>query len=77
MFEEPSASIAVGLAALAAATVAASTPGVLGIAERSRAMTNVARQTASDTTAIRPFRVNFAEAELDRIAQAHKRDQVA
>jgi pimeloyl-ACP methyl ester carboxylesterase len=27
-------------------------------------MTNVARQTASDTTAIRPFRVNFAEAEL-------------
>jgi pimeloyl-ACP methyl ester carboxylesterase len=27
-------------------------------------MTNVARQTGSDTTAIRPFRVNFAEAEL-------------
>ena len=29
---------------------------------------------ASDTTAIRPFRVNVPEAELDRIAKAHQRD---
>ena len=29
----------------------------------------------SDKTAIRPFQVNFPEAELDRTAQAHQRDR--
>jgi hypothetical protein len=46
------------------ATAAASTLGALAIAERSGAMTNVAQQTGGDETAIRPFRVNFPEAEL-------------
>ena len=67
MFQEPlasMASMAAGLAALVAAKAAASALGVLGIAERSSAMTNVAQQTGSDKTSIRPFRVNFPEAEL-------------
>ena len=47
----------------AAATVAASRLGLLGCAERSKAMTEVAQQTDSDKTAIRPFHVNVPEAE--------------
>ena len=30
-----------------------------------------------EATAIRPFQVSVPDAELDRIAQAHQRDQVA
>ena len=30
-----------------------------------------------EATAIRPFQVSAPEAELDRLAQAHQRDQVA
>jgi pimeloyl-ACP methyl ester carboxylesterase len=47
-----------------AATVAAGMPSLPGFAERGKAMTQVALQTASDTTAVRPFRVNVPEAEL-------------
>jgi hypothetical protein len=53
---------------LASATAAASTLGVLAIAERRGAMINVAQQTGGDKTAIRPFRVNFAEAEWAAVA---------
>jgi pimeloyl-ACP methyl ester carboxylesterase len=67
VFQEPTASIAVRFA-LAAATVAASTLGALGIAERSRAMANVAQQAGSGKTAIRPLNsVNFPEAELTEL----------
>ena len=48
----------------AAATVAADPPGLLGFAERSKAMTEVAQQTGSDQTALRPFQVNVPEAAL-------------
>ena len=39
--------------------------------------TEVPTEQTTDKTAIRPFRVNVPESELDRIAQAHQRDQVA
>ena len=53
----------------AAATVAASPLGLPGIffSERSRAMTNAAKQAGSDVTAIRPFHVNVPEAELTEL----------
>jgi pimeloyl-ACP methyl ester carboxylesterase len=38
--------------------------GIFGMAEGSRAMTNVAQQTGSDNSAFRPFRVAVPEAEL-------------
>src|SRR6476660_1067300 len=41
--------------------------GLLGFAERSKAMTEVAQQTGSDKTAIRPFQVNFPDAELTEL----------
>src|SRR5256885_2367452 len=51
----------------AAATVAAGSLGLLGFAERSKAMTEVAQQTGSDKTAIRPFHVHVPEAELTEL----------
>jgi pimeloyl-ACP methyl ester carboxylesterase len=49
----------------AAASVAAGPLGLLGSAQRSKAMTEVAQQTGTDTAAIRPFpRLNVLEAEL-------------
>jgi hypothetical protein len=49
----------------AAASVAAGPLGLLGSPERSKAMTQVAQQTGSDTTAIRPFpHLNVPDAEL-------------
>jgi hypothetical protein len=36
-----------------------------------------AAQQPTDENAIRPFHVNVPDAELDRIAQARQRDQVA
>lgn len=48
----------------AAATVAAGSLGLLGSPERSKARTEVAQQTDSDATAIRPFRVNIPQAQL-------------
>jgi pimeloyl-ACP methyl ester carboxylesterase len=49
----------------AAASAAAGQLGLLGSAERSQAMTQVAEQTGSDTTAIRRFpHLNVPEAEL-------------
>ena len=42
-------------------------PGLLGFAERSKAMTEVAQQTGSDQTALRPFQVNVPEAELTEL----------
>ena len=51
----------------AAATVAACPLGLAGFAERANAMTEVAQQTISDGTAIRPFRVNFPDADLDEL----------
>jgi pimeloyl-ACP methyl ester carboxylesterase len=50
----------------AAATVAAGPVGLpsLLFSERSTAMDDVAQQTSSDKTAIRPFHVNFPEADL-------------
>jgi len=47
----------------AAATVAAAPLGVLGLPERSNAMSVIA-QTGTDRTAIRPFQLNVAEAQL-------------
>jgi pimeloyl-ACP methyl ester carboxylesterase len=41
--------------------------GVFGTLERGRAVTNVKQQTGSDKTAIRPFRVNFPDAELTEL----------
>jgi pimeloyl-ACP methyl ester carboxylesterase len=49
----------------AAAIVAACPFGLSGFAERTNAMTEVAQQPASDGTTIRPFRVNFSDADLD------------
>jgi pimeloyl-ACP methyl ester carboxylesterase len=49
----------------AAATVAAA--GLSGFAERSNAATEVAQQTGSGDTAIRPFQVNFSDADLDEL----------
>ena len=53
---------------VAVATAAAGPLGVLGFSRRinnmTESMTAVAKQTGSDKTAIRPFRVNFPEAEL-------------
>ena len=51
----------------AAATAAASPLGLLGYAERSKAMTEVAQQTGSDPTALRPFQVHVPEAELTEL----------
>src|SRR3954464_12642239 len=50
----------------AAATVAAGPVGLpsLLLSERSTAMDDVARQNGNDKTAIRPFHVNFPEADL-------------
>jgi len=48
----------------AAAIAAAGPLGVFGFPERAKAMTNVAQQTGSDTTAVRPFHVSVPEAEL-------------
>jgi|GEM_PF-6430879 len=50
--------------AAAAATLAAGPLSLLGFPERSEAMTTIAQPTGSDTTAIRPFHVNFPEAEM-------------
>src|SRR5262245_49730955 len=53
----------------AAATVAAGPLGLLSLIfpERSEAMSEVAQQTGSDKTAIRPFHVNVPEAELTEL----------
>ena len=51
----------------AAATVAAGPLGLLGYAEGIEAMSEVAQQTGGDKTAIRPFRVNVAEAKLTEL----------
>jgi hypothetical protein len=49
----------------AVATVAAGPLGFFGLPERTAAMTEVAEQTGSDTTAIRPFpQLNVPETEL-------------
>ncbi|MDB5093697.1 MAG: epoxide hydrolase 1 [Candidatus Eremiobacteraeota bacterium] len=49
----------------AAASVAAAPLGLLGSAERSQGMTDVAQQTVSrDKTALRPFRVNVPDADV-------------
>ena len=50
--------------AAAAATLAAGPLSLLGLPERSEAMTTVAEQTTSDTTAIRPFHVHFPDEAL-------------
>jgi pimeloyl-ACP methyl ester carboxylesterase len=48
----------------AAAAVAAGPLSLSRFAERANAMTDVAQQTVSDSEAIRPFRVNFPDADL-------------
>lgn len=48
----------------AAATVAAAPLGVLGFAEPSKAMTELAQQRRSDNTAVRPFRTHIPQAQL-------------
>ena len=40
-------------------------------------MTEGARQTSTDTAAIRPFQVGFPEAELTELRRRVQRDQVA
>src|SRR6185295_18495805 len=50
--------------AAAAAAVAAGPLGLLDFTKRSEAMATAAQPTGSDGTAIRPFQVNFPEAEL-------------
>jgi len=50
--------------AAAAATIAAGPLGLLDFTGRSEAMATVAQQTGSDANAIRPFQVNFPDAEL-------------
>jgi pimeloyl-ACP methyl ester carboxylesterase len=50
-----------------AATVAAAPLGFLGFAARSGAMNAGTQQTGSDKTALRPFKVNFPEAQLTEL----------
>src|SRR3954471_24403952 len=50
--------------AAAAATLAAGPLSLLGFPGRSEAMTTAAQPTASDATAIRPFRVHFPDEAL-------------
>jgi pimeloyl-ACP methyl ester carboxylesterase len=50
--------------AAAAATIAVGPLSLLDFSERSEAMTTVAQQTGSDTTAIRPFHVHFPDEAL-------------
>jgi pimeloyl-ACP methyl ester carboxylesterase len=54
-----------GFFGAAAATVVVGPIGLSGFVERPSAMTEVAEETVSDPTAIRPFRVNFSDADLD------------
>jgi hypothetical protein len=56
----------------AAAAIFAAVPlSLLGTQERSQAMTQVAQQTGSGATAIRPFpQVNYSQAELDDLRAA-------
>jgi pimeloyl-ACP methyl ester carboxylesterase len=53
-----------GFCGAAAASVAALPLGLISLPERATAMTEIAQQPGSDSTAIRPFRVNVAAAEL-------------
>ena len=50
-----------------AAVAAASTLGLIGLSERSHAMTQVAQQMGTDGVAIRSFHVNFPESELTEL----------
>ena len=54
----------------AAAATAASTLGLLGLSERSQAMTHAVQQTGADGVAIRPFSYHASDADL---ADLHRR----
>src|SRR5579863_3806690 len=56
-----------GFFGTAAATVVAGPLGLSGFVERPNAMTETVAQTVSDPTSIRPFQVNFPDADLDNL----------
>ena len=56
----------------AAATVVAGPLGLSGFAERPDAMTEVAQQTSTSSPAVRPFHVNYPDADLDDLRRRIK-----
>ena len=56
-----------GFCSVAAAAVAVAPLGLLGLAERSQAMSKVAEPTGGDTGAIRPFRVSVPQERLAKL----------
>ncbi len=56
----------------AAATVVAGPLGLSGFTERSDAMTEVAQQTSTSSPAVRPFDVNYPDADLDDLRRRIK-----
>ena len=61
-----------GFVGTAAATVVAGPLGLSGFVERSNAITEVAQQTSTSSPAVRPFHVNYPDADLDELRRRIK-----
>ena len=61
-----------GFLGTAAATVVAGPLSLSGSVERSNAMTEVAQQTSTSSPAVRPFHVNYPDADLDDLRRRIK-----
>ena len=61
-----------GFVSTAAATVVVGPVGLSGFAKKPNAMNEVAQQTSTSNTDVRPFHVNFPDADLDDLRRRIK-----